>query len=143
MLWFTYITLYFINFVSDKAYPIQHVEMLLHKLYEKSGQESAASSGEERKQSFLSQIRKGVRKLFGAARDMTSSFIKGALSVFKLDVKIFRKYKKRFDKHTKSEQVRWWFEIWGDESALKCLESKWEEVSADNKWRLETCCQRF
>ena len=91
------------------------------------------------KKSLLSGIRRGIRKLFGAARVMTTSFIKNTLSVLKLDVKIFRKYKKRFDKHTDCEQVRWWFEIWGDESALKVLESKWEQVSVENKWRLETC----
>ena len=86
-----------------------------------------------------SGARRGIRKLFGAARDMTVSFIKSALSILKPDIKIVRKYKKRFDKHTDCEQTRWWFEIWGDESALKALESKWEEVSAENKWRLETC----
>ena len=84
-------------------------------------------------------MRKGIRKLFGAARDMTASFIKNTLSILKLDIKIFRKYKKRFDKHSNREQVRWWFEIWGDECALNALESKWEEVSAKTKWRLETC----
>ena len=93
----------------------------------------------EEKKSLLSGVRRGTRKLFGAARDMTASFIKNTLSVLKLDIKIDRKYKKRFDKHTDREQVRWWFEIWGDESALKALESKWEEVSAESKWRLETC----
>ena len=92
-----------------------------------------------KKKDLLSGIRLGIRKLFGAARDMTAGLIKSTLSVLKLDIKIFRKYKKRFDKHTDREQVRWWFEIWGDESALKALESKWEEVSAENKWRLETC----
>ena len=91
------------------------------------------------KGSLLSGVRRGIRKLFGAARDMIASSIKSTLSVLKLDIKIFRKYKKRFDKHGDREQVRWWFEIWGDESALKALESKWEEVSAENKWRLETC----
>ena len=84
-------------------------------------------------------MRKGIRKLFGAARDMTTSLVSNTLRVLSLDIKIFRKYKKRFNKHTNREQVRWWFEVWGDESALKALESKWEEVSAENKWRLETC----
>ena len=70
---------------------------------------------------------------------MTTNFVKKVLSVLKLDIKIDRKYKKRFDKYTNREQVRWWFEIWGDESSLKALESKWEEVSAQCKWRLETC----
>ena len=93
----------------------------------------------EEKKGLLSGVRRGIRKLFGAARNMTASFIKNTLSVLKLDIKIDRKYKKRFDKLTDREQVRWWFEIWGDESALKALESKWEEVSAESKWRLETC----
>ena len=99
------------------------------------------SDAKTEKESLLSGVRRGIRKLFGAARDMTASFIKStlSLSVLKLDVKIFRKYKKRFDKHTDREQIRWWFEIWGDEKALKALESKWEEVSAENKWRLDTC----
>ena len=101
--------------------------------------DNEASGDEEKKSSLLSGVRKGIRKLFGAARDMTASFIKKALSVLSLDIKIFRKYKKRFDKHTNREQIRWWFEVWGDESALKALESKWEEVSAENKWWLETC----
>ena len=93
----------------------------------------------EKKKGLLSSVRSGIRKLFGAARDMTASFIKSTLSVLKLDIKIFRKYKKRFDKHTNREQVRWWFELWGDEKALKALESKWEQVSAEHEWRLETC----
>ena len=98
-----------------------------------------AYSDKKEKSSIFSGVRKGIRKLFGAARDMTTSFINKTLSVLSLDIKIFRKYKKRFDKHTKREQVRWWFEVWGDESALKALDSKWAEVSAENKWRLETC----
>lgn len=85
------------------------------------------------KENILSGVRRGIHKLFGAAREMTASFIKSTLSVLKLDIKIFRKYKKRFDKHTDHEQIRWWFEIWGDESALKALESEWEQVSAENK----------
>ena len=93
----------------------------------------------EKKSIYQEFVRRGIRKLYGAARDMTAGFIKSALSILKLDIKIFRKYKKRFDKHTDHEQTRWWFEIWGDESALKSLESKWEEVLAKNKWRLETC----
>ena len=93
---------------------------------------------DEKKQDLFSGVRRGIRKLFGAARDMTARFIKNTLSILKLDIKIFRKYKKRFDKHNNREQVRWWFEIWGDEHALNALESKWEEVSANTKWRLET-----
>ena len=96
-------------------------------------------SEDKKKQGLLSGMRRGIRKLFGAARDMTASIIKNTLSILKLDIKIFRKYKKRFDKHSNREQVRWWFEIWGDERALDALESKWEEVSAETKWRLETC----
>ena len=102
-------------------------------------EENTESDSKEKKSNLFSGVRKGIRKLFGAARDMTASLIKKALSVLKLDIKIDRKYKKRFDKYTNREQVRWWFEIWGDESALKALESKWEEVSAQCKWRLETC----
>ena len=88
---------------------------------------------------FFSGIRRGIRKLFGAAKEATVSVVKKALRVFNLDIKIDRKYKKRFDKYTNREQTRWWFEVWGDESALKALESKWEEVYAQHKWRLETC----
>ena len=88
---------------------------------------------------LLSGLRKGIRKMFGAARDMTSSFVKGVLKTLHLDIHISRKKKKRFDKYTNREQTRWWFEIWGDESALTALESNWEKVSAKTKWRLETC----
>ena len=77
--------------------------------------------------------------MFGAARDTTVSIVKKALRIFNLDIKIDRKYKKRFDKFTNREQSRWWFEVWGDESALKVLESKWEEIQAQHKWRLEIC----
>ena len=77
--------------------------------------------------------------MFGASQDTTISFIKKALSIFNLDIKIDRKYKKRFNKFDNHEQICWWFEVWGDEGALKALESKWEEVSAQHKWRLETC----
>ena len=73
-----------------------------------TGNEGSAEPDESvKKESLLSGVRRGIRKLFGAARDMTASFIKSTLSVLKLDIKIFRKYKKRFDKHTDREQVRW------------------------------------
>ena len=75
----------------------------------------------------------------GAARDTTISIVKKALHGFNFDIKIYRNYKKRFDKYTNRKQTRWWFEVWGDESTLKALESKWEEVHALRKWRLETC----
>ena len=84
-------------------------------------------------------LRKGIRKLYGAARNMTSALIKRVLKSLNVDIHVSRKYKKRFDKHTNREQVRWWFEVWGDESALTALESNWDEVSTQTKWRLETC----
>ena len=102
-------------------------------------EESTESDDKEKSRGLLSGLRKGIRKLFGAAKDMTSSFIKGVLKTLHLDIHISRKYKKRFDKRTNREQIRWWFEIWGDESALRALESNWEKVSAETKWRLEAC----
>ena len=77
--------------------------------------------------------------MFGAVRDTTISIVKKALDGFNFDIKIYRHYKKRFDKYTNREQTQWWFEVWGDESTLKALECKWEEVHALHKWRLGTC----
>ena len=132
--------------MNDALYPVKVKHIAENDQSEDAPQKAWGNEGSnepdesEKKESLLSGVRRGIRKLFGVARDMTASFIKSTLSVLKLDIKIFRKYKKRFDKHTDREQVRWWFEIWGDEKALKALESKWEEVSAESKWRLETCC---
>ena len=128
----------------SKAFEVDIRRMGMEYREETTENEECNESDEstEEKKGLLSGVRRGIRKLFGAARNMTASFIKSTLSVLKLDIKIFRKYKKRFDKHTDREQVRWWFEIWGDESALKALESKWEEVSAESKWRLEICLDR-
>ena len=92
------------------------------------------------KKGLFSKMRKGVRKLFGAAKDMTVGFIKKAIRTLNLDVMVTRKYKKRHDKFTNQDVTRWWFEIWGDETALKKMEGQWEEeVAAKHKWRLETC----
>ena len=102
-------------------------------------EESPESNNKQESQDFLARLRKGVRKMFGAARDLTTNFVKGVIKSLNLDIHVSRKYKKRFDKHTNREQVRWWFEIWGDESALTALESNWDKISAQTKWRLETC----
>ena len=42
-------------------------------------EENTESDSEERKPNLFYGMRKGIRKLFGAARNMTTSFIKRAL----------------------------------------------------------------
>ena len=106
---------------------------------ESNDKQDTESNDKQESQGFFSGLRKGIRKMFGAAKDSTTTLVKGVIKSLNLDIYVSRKYKKRFDKRTNREQVRWWFEIWGDESALTALESNWDKISAQTKWRLETC----
>ena len=104
------------------------------------GETTDVEDHEEDKKGWYSKLRSGVRKLFGAAKRLTEGFVKKALKSLNLDIFIRRKYKIRHDKYTDRHQERWWFELTGDESALKQLESKWLQISAEHKkWKLETC----
>ena len=104
------------------------------------GETTDVEDHKEDKKGWYSKLRSGVRKLYGAAKGLTEGFVKKALKSLNLDIFIRRKYKIRHDKYTDRHQERWWFELTGDESALKQLESKWLQISAEHKkWKLETC----
>lgn len=99
-----------------------------------SGSESEAGSNHRTKVQV-----KGARKIWGTMAESTVRFVKNIITRF-CNVAPGGLYVKHKDRVTAATNKSvWWYVVHADEKVLCDLESKWEPIQLQLKWKLEHC----